>query len=136
MDGYCDDPTIQDAAALWRRIPPCHFVPDDNLGTVRPSSAAFEDTKKPSYSPMSVLLASVMSDTKRGPEDALTGHAGFALASITAGLARRCHQGVARDPEPDEPAHAIVFGTKTKSIRRTLAKASEWVIPPVDRLAQ
>lgn len=136
MDAYCDDPTILDEAALWRRIPPRHFVTDHNLGVVRPSSAAFEDTKKPSPSPMSVLLAATMLDTQRGPEEALEGHFGFALAAITAGLARACRQGVARDTKPNEPAHAVVFGKKTKSISRTLAKGSEWVISPADHPAR
>jgi hypothetical protein len=31
----------------------------------------------------------------------------------------------------DEPAHALVFGKKTKSIRTKMAKQCEWVIPPV-----
>jgi hypothetical protein len=79
---YSDDPTIPDDAELWRRIPPWHFVDDGNLGQIRPSSAAFED--HPDGSPMSVLLAVEAGD----PQRALAGHQGFALASITAALAR------------------------------------------------
>lgn len=134
MDGYRDDPTILDDAALWRRIPPQHFVPDPNLGVVRPSSAAFEDS--PDGSPMSVFLAEIVEKTGRKADDTLVGHAGYALSAFTAGLARHCKQGVACDPEPAEPAHAVVFGKKTKSISRTLAKGSEWVIPPPDRPAR
>lgn len=40
---YRDDPTISDDADLWRRIPPWHIVSDENIGVMRPSSAAFED---------------------------------------------------------------------------------------------
>ena len=54
-DTLRDDPTIPDLAELWRRIPPWHLVKDDNLGRVRPSSAAFDN--HPNGSPMSVLLA-------------------------------------------------------------------------------
>jgi hypothetical protein len=121
---YSDDPTIPNDAELWRRIPPWHFVDDGNLGQIRPSSAAFED--HPDGSPMSVLLAVEAGD----PQRALAGHQGFALASITAALARRLGLGVARDPRPDEPAHAVVFGRKNKRISRRLAMGSHWIVQP------
>ena len=133
MHAYTDDPTIRDDAALWRRIPPWHFVPDGNLGRVRPSSAAFED--HPDGTPMSVLLAEIVAQTRRRAEDILAGHEGYGLAAITAGLARDYGQGVARKPSRDEPAHAEVFGKKPKPVRKRLAKGSEWVLPPPDRLA-
>jgi len=121
---HLDDATIPDEADLWRRIPPWHFVLDQNSGQIRPSSAAFDND--PNGSPMSVVLGAESS----GPEAVLAGHSGFALASFTAGLARECHQGIARDPLPEEPAHALVFGPKTKAVRRRLARESVWVIPP------
>jgi hypothetical protein len=124
FDDYTDDPTIPDDAELWRRIPPWHFVDDANLGQIRPSSAAFEDD--PSGSPMSVILGGEAGDLQR----ALAGHEGFALVSITAALARGLGLGVARDPRPDEPAHAVVFGRKNKRISRRLAMGSRWIIPP------
>jgi hypothetical protein len=95
--------------------PPWHFIHDENLGQIRPSSAAFEG--HPNGSPMSVLLAAEAGN----PQNALVGHQGFALASITAALAREQGLGVARDPRPDEPAHAMVFGKKNKRISRRLA---------------
>jgi hypothetical protein len=121
---YSDDPTIFDETELWRRIPPRHFVHDQNLQRIRPSSAAFEN--HPDGSPMSVLLA-LEAGT---PETALAHYEGFALAAITAGLARQCGPGVARDPLPEEPAHAVVFGSKSKRISRRLAMGSRWVVPP------
>ena len=123
-DEYSDDPTIPDDAELWRRIPPWHFVPDENLGQIRPSSAAFED--HPDGSPMSVLLAAEAGD----PQHALAGHQEFALASITAALVRGLGLGVAKDPLPDEPAHAVVFGKKNKRVSRRLAIGSRWIVPP------
>jgi hypothetical protein len=126
--GYTDDPTIPDQAELFRRIPPCHFVPDQNSGGLRPSSAAFND--HPNGSPMSVVLADVLAAMGRRPDDVLAGHIGFALAKITAGFARECQQGVAREPLEDEPAHAVVFGRKTKAVMRKLATEAHWVIPP------
>ncbi len=128
MCGYVDDCSIPDDAFLWRRIPQQHFVLDANLGRQRPSSAAFED--HPNGTPMSVMLAAEVIRTERGPEDVLAGHEGFALAEFRAGLARSLNQGVARDPVPEEPAHAVVFGKKSGSVRKTLAKESEWVIAP------
>jgi hypothetical protein len=121
---YHDDPTIADEDELWRRIPPWHFVVDRNGGEVRPSSAAFDNDSD--GAPMSVVLA----EDAKGPEGVLAGHPGFALASFKARLARQCGQGITRDPLPEEPAHALVFGPKTKATRRRLARESVWVIPP------
>ena len=123
-DGPLDDPSISDDAELWRRIPPWHFYRDEKLGRVRPSKAAFEDDGD--GSPMSVVLAA----DAGAPGSALAGHAGFALAAITAGLARSCGQGVVRDPTPDEPAHAVVIGRKTDSIKRRFAREARWVVLP------
>jgi len=83
---------------------------------------------------MSVVLANLVKRDDRGPRDALGGHEDFALAAITAGLARRCEQGVAREPRPDEPAHGVVFGKKTDSVRKKFARQAEWVIPPPDHI--
>ena len=133
MVAYEDDQTINDEDALWRRIPPCHLVDNAETG-IRIASAAFKD--HPNGSPMSVALAKVVAETGRRPEDIVRDHEDFALAAITAGLARRCQQGVARDPLTQEEhgieelAHAVVFGKKTKSISRKLARKASWVIPP------
>ena len=132
---YTDGPTIASDAWLWRRIPPRHFYFDENLGRIRPSKAAFEDDED--GHPLSVVLADLVTASGRGPAEVLQGHEGFALAQITAGLARSKQQGVQRDPRPDEPAHALVFGRKTESVRRAFAKACEWVTPPpVDTLGE
>ncbi len=127
---YTDDPTIANDAGLWRRIPPLHFYFDENLGRTRPSKAAFEDDED--GHPMSVVLADLVTASGRGPAHVLHGHEGYALAQITAELARTKHQGVQRDPLPDELAHALCFGKKTDSVRRAFAKSCEWVIPPPD----
>lgn len=130
VDGYRDDAAILDDDVLWRRIPPWHVVPDENLGIMRPSSAAFEDDSD--GDPMSVFLAEIVKNSGRGAESILVGHTDYALSGLTAGLARRLGQGIASDPTVHEPAHAVVFGKKTKSISRALAKQSKWVVPPPD----
>jgi hypothetical protein len=127
---YADDPTIAGDAALWRRIHPTWAVADENRGGRRVSSAAFDNSKD--GSPTSILIAAAVSATHRGPEDILQGFAGYGLASLTARQARECEQGVARDPLPDEPAHGLLFGPKTNSLRRRLAAAAVWVISPSD----
>jgi hypothetical protein len=123
-----DDGSIPDEFALWRRIPPWHFIHDENLGRWRPSSAAFADDSD--GQPLSVVLAEAVVAAGRGALQILEGHDGFALAAITAGAARTCGLGVVRDPLPTEPAHALVVGPKTKAIQRRLAKAAIWIVPP------
>jgi hypothetical protein len=114
---FSDDPTIPDDADLWRRILPTAIVFDESTGDQRPASMAFED--HPDGSPMSVVIAAECA----GPGSVLAGHEGFGLAPFKAGLARQCGLGVARDPTPEEPAHAVVIGRETKSISRRLAEA-------------
>jgi len=123
-----DDATITNDAELWRRIHPTWVVHDENTEGVRVSSAAFDNS--PDGSPTSVLLADTVRETDRTAENVIAGLGGYALASITAGQARDCKQGVARNPLPNEPAHAYVFGQKTKALKRCLARHAEWVISP------
>ncbi len=110
-----DDLTIQNDDDLWRRIPPWHFVSDENLGRRRPSGAAFEDGRDGSS--MSVVIARVAAENERSADDVLEGHDDFALAAVTAGLARECRQIIVRNPLPQEPAHGLVVGNKTKSVK-------------------
>ncbi len=79
---------------------------------------------------MSVFLAAIMSEAGRGPDDALTGHEGYFLASFTARFARSQAQSLVRDPLPEEPAHSLVCGKKSKPVRTAFAKAAKWVRGP------
>lgn len=116
---YTDDHTIANDACLWRRIPSLHFFFDENLGRNWPSKAAFEDDED--GHPMSVILTELVTTSGRGPAHVLHGHDGFALAQITADRARSKKQGVQRDPFLEEPDHALVFGNKTDSVKKTFA---------------
>lgn len=120
---FRDDPTIADETELWRRIPPWHVHHDERLGRLRPASAAFDDDID---DPMSVAIA----DEAAGPDAVPAGHESFALAAITVGLARDCGLGVMRDPLPDNPAHAVVFGRKTGAVMRRLARGATWIVLP------
>jgi hypothetical protein len=126
-DLYKDDSSIQNQADLWRRILPWHFVADENQGGLRPSSAAFEND--PDAKPMSVFVEDLVREAGKDERDVLAGHRDFALASLTAGFARQQKQGVALEPT-DFPGHAVVFGEKTKSVRRAFAKSAKWVVAP------
>lgn len=125
---YVDDKTIADSDPIWRRIPPWHFVFDENKGMMRPSSAAFED--HPNGSAMSVVLGKLVSEAGRTPETVVEGHDGYGLVSFQAGAARKNGQRIAKKWLKEEPAHAEVFGAKTKGVRKALAKASKWIIAP------
>lgn len=127
-EGYEDDLTIVDAELLWRRIPERWVVADRETGRRRISSAAFDN--HPNGTPMSVYLSSVIRSDGRGPDSVLL--PGFFLAAITAQTARENGQGVHRAPLPEEPSHAEVFGRKTKSIRRKLARSAQWIVGPSD----
>lgn len=128
MMSHTDDPTIAPDDPLWRRIPPTWVVFDENLGRKRPTSAAFDNARNGSA--MSVVLGRTVQESGRTPESALASHRDFLLASITAGLARQLGQIVARDPLPDEPAHAVVAGPKTGRVRTTFARQAIWILPP------
>ena len=123
-----DDPSIADNADLWRRVPPRHIVDDHNTGGKRISKAAFDDSDD--GSPMSVVLAELVLQSARTPQHILVGYDGFSLVAISAGLVRSKQQGIVRDPIPGEPAHALVFGKKTDSVRRALARGSKWIVGP------
>lgn len=128
-DGSCkDDPSIANDSHLYRRIHPDQFVPDENAGTVRPSSAAF--TNSEDGSPMSVALGDTLSDLGRAPATVLDHYRRHALARLTAAVARESRQTVCRLPVDDEPAHGGVGGTKSKGVRRQLAQSSVWEVPP------
>jgi hypothetical protein len=130
MVPHQDDPTISNSEELWRRIPPAWVVEDKNLGTRRPTSAAFRDHQDGSA--MSVYLASVLTKSGLGSEHVIAGaqHSGYGIASITAGLARECGQRMVRKPEPDSPAHAEVVGEKPKSVSRRFAREARWIAHP------
>jgi hypothetical protein len=138
LEHFPDDPSIGNEAELLRRIPPTHFIRDDNLGRLRPTSAAFEDDDD--GDPMSVYLTTVLAAEHREASSVLVGHAGYALASITAGLAREKNQTVHPDPVPEETSHAVVCGDKRsggkKSAKKTFAQSARWVIEPAGGLRE
>lgn len=131
---YQDDESIPDDSLLLRRIlsnPNIHIVWDENLMCWRPSSAAFDNDRN--GNPMSLVLSVELVRLNRSLASALKGHEdGFSLAAVTAGFSRSLNpiQKIVRDPTPDEPAHGLLVGKKTQSVRRKLAKSSQWIVEP------
>ena len=125
---FPDDPGIADHVHLLRRIPPWHFVSDDNDGSYRPSSAAFDDDDD--GDPMSVYRRDVIQAEGGEAERVMAGHEGFGLVAITAGTTRQKQQTVHPDPLTEESSHTKVCGPKTKGTRRFFGRESVWVIPP------
>jgi len=121
---YVDDKSISDEEDLWRRLPQSWVQYDDTLKTNRVTSQAFQDSKD--GTPASASIAS----ENNGPEALLQGHDGYGIGCLTAGTARGCDQGITRHPEPDDPAHVYIFGEKTKTNKRCLAKGCNLIIVP------
>jgi len=118
-----NDASIPDEEPLYRGIHP-HFV---NAGAV--SSAAFISRPDPHISVDRSSLSS--------PEATLRRHAGYAgVAWVSAGSVRTVTVGVASDPLPQNPAHALIIRDPAmthgmwKKVARTLAKACTWVLGP------
>jgi hypothetical protein len=132
---FKDDPTIANEDPLWRRIHPEHVVPNGE-GGVKISSAAFSDSSN--GHPMSVVLGVEVLRVGRDPRSCLKGSDDYGLAAITAGLARETKQGVQRDEIDEEPAHALVFGPKPKSVQRRYATAATraWVVHPPEHVIE
>ena len=125
---FPDDPRVTDHVCLLRRIPPRHFIWDNNDRTHRPSSAAFEDDDD--GDPMSVYRTDVIEAEGGRPARVMTGHVGFGLANIPAGVVRRKGQTVHPDPFREEKSHTLVCGPKSRATRRHFARQSKWVIRP------
>lgn len=127
--GSSDDPSIRDECKLLRRIPVMQdfIVWDHNQGRLRPSSASFRDHRNGTS--MSIVLGDDLDSSGRDYSEVLRSHENFALAAITAGLARENSQAIARDPTKEEPAHGLVIGSKRKADKK-MAKEAKWIIPP------
>ena len=118
-----NEPSIAEDEVLLRRLQPDWIVPG-NHGRMRIASAAFK------HEEMSIVFRTLLQSQGRFVQDALSGHADNSLCSITAGLARDLAQGVIYDVNPpNDPAHGLVVGKKTKAVANRFAREAVWVIP-------
>lgn len=129
-----DQPEVDDAAQLLRRITRDWMVPDGR-GGLRLSRQAFQDlTAEDGTEAMSVYVEGRLEELGLTAQHVLDGHPGYGLAALPASAARACGLDVVWAPEPaDAPrglAHAHVLGKKTGSRQRALANASEIRVEP------
>jgi hypothetical protein len=131
MDGNSvdDDSSIPDDEVLLRRITPDWADLDDSLGTVRPTSQAFQGHRGSGR--MSVHIASVLSQLDLAWESVVERMPGYGIVSLTAGEVRAAGLGVRLDPLPEDPSHGVVSGDlKKRSVRKQLREAASWVRMP------
>lgn len=106
-----DDTSIPDSELLYIRVFPDgdSLVFDQSLQTCRPTSGALKSREQP----LSVDLGSICTPHQTRDRDKSFP---FHVAAFTAGTVRRYGCRVVRDPipkgrdEPENPAHALVFG--------------------------
>ncbi|MSP73454.1 MAG: hypothetical protein EXR76_15045 [Myxococcales bacterium] len=111
---------------LWRRVPDIHWF-EVEPGVRRASSAAFQDD--PDGSPVSTPLKE--ESTLAQVFDPVRSHTmAFALAKLPACVAFDKEQQLIRAPTADEPAHVLLIGNKTKSLRNAFVRGSTWAWPP------
>jgi hypothetical protein len=111
------DVSIADDERLLRRIRPEDVVVDSVTGQRRPSSAAF----KSKSNIISVDLASLTT-----PGKTLAAYRQFMLVEIDVATVRALGCKVVRDPLPDNPAHALLYGNGPGG-RMTAPQAKEIV---------
>ncbi|MCX5781464.1 MAG: hypothetical protein NT145_01990 [Elusimicrobia bacterium] len=98
---------------LYRRIPPYHYVKEDD----RVSSAAF-----------AALETSVDWSKRTTPAKSVANYPDNHLASLKAKVPRDKNLEVKHDPIKDNDAHTLIIGKKTQGIRKYLAKNCSFVI--------
>lgn len=130
---YEDDSSIADSERLFRRIQSGSFRRNDAGSITGIQSDAFQDasvqmTIKRGYPAvgMSVQVESIMQATDLSQDDLLANRPGEGLAALTVGDIRGEGQGIVLMPEPDDPAHALVFEKhRPKKNPRTRKRLSE-----------
>ena len=141
---YFDDDGLANDAVLLRRIRP-DWVRWDETGMAgqfpRITSQNFQDYSEEMAAhlgcpapAMSVGLLAVLQTHGRVEADILVGYAGYGIASITVGDARRESQGVKPWPTDAEPWHALVFSRTSRirsvGVRSRLAGIAVWRVRP------
>lgn len=101
---------LDDDEILWRRVHEDHLKDDGSL-----SSLAFTGYE------LSVDRGRIQQDMSL----TMGGQAG--VAELTAADCRSLGQDPVEDPLPDNLAHALVIGTKSKSIRRRMRSLAKFV---------
>lgn len=126
-----DDLTIGDKEQLYLRIFPAADALILVEGGYRPNSGSL----KRGDEPVSVDLGSLSTPENTRDKDTSSP---FHVAQFTAGIARLAGCRIVRDPEPDNPAHALVYGNRqniAKSFTGGLTKGEGEKIARLARIA-
>lgn len=123
MPKWQDDQTIGNHERLWRRVHPIQITFDNDLGEPRVSSGVFSTGDG--------LSVSMASETTI--EALMRNYPEHSVVEFEAGVARSQGCIVVRDPTPDDPAHALVWGPKSrgrlnKTQMETLRNAARLVL--------
>ena len=118
-----DDVSIGDDERLLHRIRPDDVVLNQETGQRRPSSATFRSKTNI----ISVDLASLTT-----PDKALAAYPHYLLVEVDVGTVRFLGCKVVRDPLPDNPSHALLYGSgpdgrMTKPQAREIVNRCKWV---------
>lgn len=119
---------IPEGSDFLRRIRPDWIVAKYNLGLWEVSSNAFQP--RPESQAMSVTIEGDFSSVADAIAIAMGAHVGYGLVRLPAGVISDLLLTVERDPRPENPAHALIRGTKPRGVRKSLASRAEWVINP------
>lgn len=119
-----DDPDIDGAVLLYRRVHPNFVRFDEVRGCQRLSTGAFQDAE------LSIAFGDTLNDLGADPASAFAANPGHPIVCFTVSAARAASLGVCRDPKDNEPAHGLVLGKKTGPKKRALAGASAWTVAP------
>ena len=104
-----DQETLDGEELLWRRVHKYHLLENGKV-----SSAAFSGDE------MSVDVASVQIEMSKTLVDSV------GVAEFEARIAQALNQETIADPIPENPAHALVIGKKTKAIKRKLRDSARF----------
>jgi len=116
-----DDPSIDDNVLLWRRVHPTQI--DLHPETRQP------DVSSGAFSTREELSVAIASETTLAAF--IANNSEHSVVEFTAGSARSAGCTVVRDPLPNDPAHALVCGSRSRS---QLNKTQQELLKQASRL--
>ncbi len=122
---WADDPSIPDEAILWRGIVSRQIRPNPRTQTDGVSQGAFETQELSVNVAAETTAAAVLAKGKRRGVE-------WRLWEFTAGQARSLGLIVDRDPESDDPSHAVIVRADAPGLRlrgsqaKQLAEIGRW----------
>jgi len=99
-----DDPSIGNDERLWRRVHPTQIELDPQTKEPDVSSGTFSTREEVL---VTIATESTLADFLRDNPD-------HSIIEFTAGAARALGCTVVRDPQPNDPAHALVCGSRSR----------------------